>query len=97
MIAVMSLCRSLVEKSPAGPTQEKQGVTPLPIRELSLILKELKVITETIKSEQKSSLIINDWKYAAMVLDRLCLIAFTLFTVVATMALFGTAPHILVT
>ena len=79
-----------------GPATDKLGATPSPIRELSIILKELKVITESIKSEQKSSMIKNDWKFAAMVLDRLCLLAFTVFTVVATLALFGTAPHILV-
>ena len=65
-------------------------------RELAIILKELKFITESIKNDEKAAAVKNDWKFAAMVLDRLCLIAFTIFTVVATLALFGTAPHILV-
>ena len=42
-------------------------------------------------------LVVNDWKYAAIVLDRLCLMAFTLFTLIATVVLFSAAPHILVT
>ena len=40
---------------------------------------------------------VNDWKYAAIVLDRVCLLTFTLFTLIATVVLFSAAPHILVT
>ena len=37
----------------------------------------------------------HDWKFAAMVIDRMCLIVFTLFTVVATIAVLLSAPHVL--
>jgi len=66
-------------------------------RELSLILKELRVITDKIRDEEDTAAIENDWKFAAMVLDRLCLITFTLFTFVATIAVLLSAPHIIVT
>ena len=66
-------------------------------RELSLILKELRVITDKIHDEEDTAAIENDWKFAAMVLDRLCLITFTLFTFVATFAVLLSAPHIIVT
>lgn len=66
-------------------------------RELSLILKELRVITDKIRDEEDTAAIENDWKFAAMVLDRLCLITFTLFTFIATFAVLLTAPHIIVT
>lgn len=68
-----------------------------PHRELSLILKELRMITEKIRRDEEASDITNDWKFAAMVVDRLCLIIFTLFTVIATIAVLLSAPHIIVT
>ena len=66
-------------------------------RELSLILKELRVITDKIRDEEDTAAIENDWKFAAMVLDRMCLITFTLFTFIATIAVLLSAPHIIVT
>lgn len=68
-----------------------------PHRELSLILKELRTITDKIRRDEEASEITNDWKFAAMVVDRLCLIIFTLFTVIATIAVLMSAPHIIVT
>lgn len=68
-----------------------------PHRELTLILKELQTITAKIRRDDTASEITNDWKFAAMVVDRLCLIIFTLFTVIATIAVLLSAPHIIVT
>jgi len=65
-------------------------------RELSLILKEIRVITDKIRYDEESAVIENDWKFAAMVLDRLCLITFTLFTIIATAAVLAAAPHVIV-
>lgn len=65
-------------------------------RELGNILKELRLITEKIRRDEEASEITNDWKFAAMVVDRLCLIIFTLFTVIATIAVLLSAPHIIV-
>ena len=67
------------------------------LRELTMILKELRVITDIIKNDEDSASIENDWKFAAMVLDRLCLITFTLFTMMVTAALFINANHVIVT
>ena len=66
-------------------------------RELSLILKELRVITDKIRDDEDTAAIENDWKFAAMVLDRLCLLTFTAFTIIATVAVLLAAPHIIVT
>ena len=86
-------------------------------RELSLILKEIKVITDKIKDDDEAGNVENDWKFAAMVIDRLCLIgkrfnsfifnniiqkiffllsAYTFFTILATVAVLHTAPHVIV-
>ncbi|KYN32882.1 Neuronal acetylcholine receptor subunit alpha-7, partial [Trachymyrmex septentrionalis] len=65
--------------------------------ELVLILKEIKMITNQLKNEDENTKISNDWKFAAMVIDRMCLIIFTLFTIIATITVLLSAPHIIVT
>ena len=65
-------------------------------RELSLILKEIRLITDKIKEDEESSSVEGDWKFAAMVIDRLCLIVYTIFTILATVAVLWTAPHVIV-
>ena len=65
-------------------------------RELGAILKEIKVITDKIKDDEESSTIEGDWKFAAMVLDRMCLLFFTIFTAVATLSVLVAAPHVIV-
>ena len=54
-----------------GGEQEQESKANLSItRELSLILKEIKVITDKIRDDEESGAIENDWKFAAMVIDR---------------------------
>ncbi|XP_076750264.1 nicotinic acetylcholine receptor alpha7 subunit isoform X2 [Xylocopa sonorina] len=65
--------------------------------ELVMILKEIKIITDQLKSEEMNTKVTNDWKFAAMVIDRMCLIIFTLFTIIATITVLLSAPHIIVT
>ncbi|KAF7990066.1 hypothetical protein HCN44_009009 [Aphidius gifuensis] len=65
--------------------------------ELILILKEIKIITDQLKAADEDTKITNDWKFAAMVIDRMCLIIFTLFTIIATITVLFSAPHIIVT
>ena len=54
------------------------------------------MITDKIRDEEESGAIEGDWKFAAMVLDRLCLVFFSAFTFVATLAVLAVAPHIIV-
>lgn len=68
-----------------------------PHRELSLILKELRMITDKLRKDDEDEEITNDWKFAAMVVDRMCLYIFTFFTVAATIAVLMSAPHVIVT
>ncbi|XP_049539563.1 neuronal acetylcholine receptor subunit alpha-7-like [Anopheles darlingi] len=64
--------------------------------ELALILKELRYITDQLRKEDESGEVTREWKFAAMVVDRLCLIIFTLFTIIATLAVLFSAPHFIV-
>lgn len=68
-----------------------------PHRELSLILKELRIITDKLRKDEEDEESTNDWKFAAMVVDRMCLYIFTFFTVAATIAVLMSAPHVIVT
>lgn len=63
-------------------------------RELTAILREMRFITGRMRREDKTNDIIAEWKYAAMVVDRVCLIVFTLFTVLSTCICLFSAPHL---
>ena len=99
-----------VEKVPPGSPYPPSGALPANVahthigapcsgamanRELQCILKELKFITNRMKIRDEEIDIISDWKFAAMVIDRFCLITFTAFTVITTVAVLLSAPHIM--
>nr|XP_042909529.1 neuronal acetylcholine receptor subunit alpha-7-like [Parasteatoda tepidariorum] len=63
-------------------------------RELAAILRELRYISNRMRREDRVTDIIAEWKYAAMVVDRVCLIVFTLFTVLSTFICLFSAPHL---
>lgn len=65
-------------------------------RDLQLILKEIQFITSRMRRADEEAEIISDWKFAAIVIDRFCLIVFTLFTIIATIVVLMSAPHIIV-
>ena len=60
---------------------------------LSLILKELQFITKKIKTDEEEEDKSNDWKFAAMVIDRLGLVFFSMATFVSTAAILLTAKN----
>ena len=62
--------------------------------ELLAILNELRYITHKLKDDNEAGEEINDWKFAAMVIDRLCLVIFTLFITLATAGIFISVPNI---
>ncbi|KAF8764298.1 Acetylcholine receptor subunit alpha-type like protein [Argiope bruennichi] len=63
--------------------------------ELSAILRELKKITAKLRKDDQDAEVVSDWQYAAMVVDRICLINFTVFTVASTVLSLGSAPHLM--
>lgn len=78
-----------IEDSSALPSTGTQ-------RDLQHILRELQFITSRMKKADEEAEVISDWKFAAMVVDRFCLIIFTMFTIIATVAVLLSAPHIIV-
>nr|AWX65634.1 nicotinic acetylcholine receptor alpha 6 subunit [Laodelphax striatellus] len=79
-----------------GITLDDSGPCTLAQRELQLIVRELQFITNRMKKADEEAELISDWKFAAMVVDRFCLIVFTMFTIIATVAVLLSAPHIIV-
>ncbi|XP_058446829.1 neuronal acetylcholine receptor subunit alpha-7 isoform X2 [Malaya genurostris] len=65
-------------------------------KDLHNILKELQFITNRMRKADEEAELISDWKFAAMVVDRFCLFVFTLFTIIATVTVLLSAPHIIV-
>jgi nicotinic acetylcholine receptor len=53
-------------------------------------------MTNRLKLKDEEDEVVSDWKFAAMVIDRFCLITFTTFTIITTVAVLLSAPHIVV-
>lgn len=77
-------------------TVEEHSMSGCSHKDLHFILKELQFITGRMKKRDEEQDLISDWKFAAMVVDRFCLIVFTLFTIIATVTVLLSAPHIIV-
>jgi len=58
------------------------------------ILNEIRFITRRMKDGAQGSDETNDFKWAAMVIDRLCFWIFTAYLTIATMVIFFKAPHL---
>ncbi|XP_053679271.1 neuronal acetylcholine receptor subunit alpha-7 isoform X1 [Anopheles nili] len=76
--------------------EEQNASTGCTHKDLHHILKELQFITNRMKKADEEAELISDWKFAAMVVDRFCLFVFTLFTIIATVTVLLSAPHIIV-
>ena len=60
------------------------------------ILLEMRFITDRLRQEDATKELIGEWRYAATVLDRLCLILFTFFTILSLVVCLGSAPQLIV-
>ncbi|XP_055541311.1 CHRNA7-FAM7A fusion protein isoform X2 [Wyeomyia smithii] len=76
--------------------EEPHSISGCSHKDLHYILKELQFITNRMRKADEEAELISDWKFAAMVVDRFCLFVFTLFTIIATVTVLLSAPHIIV-
>ena len=65
-------------------------------KEVKQIVKILRFLTKRLKDQDEDDEVISDWKVAAMVIDRFCLLGLTLYTILTTVILFLSAPHVIV-
>jgi hypothetical protein len=61
--------------------------------EMRTIITELRFLTGHIRKEEEEDDISQDWKFSAMVIDRLCLILFTIMTVSFSYGTLFSAPN----
>ena len=71
------------------PKGQSSSVEP----ELARILDEVRYITKRFRDQDENESVCSEWKFAAAVIDRLCLVAFSLFTFLCTIGILMSAPN----
>ncbi|XP_008302876.1 neuronal acetylcholine receptor subunit alpha-7 [Stegastes partitus] len=61
--------------------------------ELAKILDEVRYIAKRFHNQDEDESVCNEWKFAAAVIDRLCLMAFSIFTILCTIGILMSAPN----
>lgn len=61
--------------------------------ELMQILEEVRYIARRFRLQDEEESVGNEWKFAAAVIDRLCLVAFSVFTIICTIGILMSAPN----
>lgn len=74
---------------PTGHSSSLGSLEP----ELNKILDEVRYIAKRFRDQDENEAVCNEWKFAASVIDRLCLMAFSLFTVLFTFGILMSAPN----
>ncbi len=62
-------------------------------QEVHHILAEVMYIAQRFRDQDESEAICSEWKFAAAVVDRLCLVAFSLFSIICTFTILMSAPN----
>ncbi|XP_035538311.1 neuronal acetylcholine receptor subunit alpha-7-like [Morone saxatilis] len=90
------LCGRLVARAgeeemllPTGHSSSVGNVEP----DLTKILEELRYIARRFRNQDEDESVCNEWKFAASVIDRLCLMAFSVFTILCTIGILMSAPN----
>lgn len=73
---------------PATHSSSGVGVEP----ELARILEEVRFIAKRYRNQEDEVAVCNEWRFAAAVIDRLCLVVFSLFIILCTVGIFLSAP-----
>ncbi len=79
---------------PHSSTESHSSETNLIYSELHAIVSQLTMITDHIYQQERLENESQDWKFVAMVIDRLCLFVFLFFTTIFTTLIFISASHL---
>lgn len=71
--------------------QKKALMDTIPV--ITNILEEVQFIAKHFRKQDEGEDICSEWKFAAAVIDRLCLVAFTLFAIICTCTILMSAPN----
>ncbi|XP_070211033.1 acetylcholine receptor subunit alpha-type acr-16-like [Littorina saxatilis] len=78
-----------------GKVEESHAAGSMNMRfDIVCILKEIRKITTKFRREEEENDVKNEWKFAAMVIDKACFIVCILFTFGSTFAIMFSAPHL---
>ncbi|XP_023811288.1 neuronal acetylcholine receptor subunit alpha-7 [Oryzias latipes] len=93
------LCARFIEEDflrVGGGTRRRQGGvlndSALEV-ELQQILEEVRFIGQRFRNQDQEKAACSEWKFAAAVIDRLCLVAFSVFTILCTIGILMSAPN----
>ncbi|XP_076873799.1 neuronal acetylcholine receptor subunit alpha-7 [Brachyhypopomus gauderio] len=81
-----------------GPPSGDSGVSSAAERresaqEIQRILAEVTYIAQRFRAQDEAEAVCGEWKFAAAVVDRLCLVTFSLFSIVCTFTILMSAPN----
>ncbi|KJH40863.1 hypothetical protein DICVIV_13174 [Dictyocaulus viviparus] len=90
---MMTSYESDLEQS--GALQEMNKCMQKACLELRSISGQIKIMRKRMEEDERDEQAENDWKFAAIVVDRLCLFIFTIFIVVSTCGIMFSSPHLI--
>ncbi|XP_041037663.1 neuronal acetylcholine receptor subunit alpha-7-like isoform X1 [Carcharodon carcharias] len=61
--------------------------------QLGRILEEVEYLANRLRSQDEEEGVCSDWRFAAAVLDRMCLMAFAVFNIICTISILMSAPN----
>lgn len=91
----MELNVSSPDPQPTNGTMKSSQTADVPSStsgELAKILDEVRFITKHFQKLNVDVAMCSDWKFAALVIDRLCLVAFSILTLLCTVGILILAP-----
>ncbi|XP_043099688.1 neuronal acetylcholine receptor subunit alpha-7 isoform X2 [Puntigrus tetrazona] len=78
-----------------SPNEEQREAVRMFVgeQEIHRILAEVMYIAQRFRDQDEAEAICSEWKFAAAVVDRLCLVAFSLFSIICTFTILMSAPN----
>uniref|UniRef100_A0A673FJ19 Neuronal acetylcholine receptor subunit alpha-7 n=1 Tax=Sinocyclocheilus rhinocerous TaxID=307959 RepID=A0A673FJ19_9TELE len=61
--------------------------------QLQAILEEVRFVADRFRGQDENDSVSEQWKFAAAVIDRLCLVAFSVFNIICTISILMAAPN----
>ncbi|XP_057211121.1 cholinergic receptor, nicotinic, alpha 11 isoform X2 [Triplophysa rosa] len=61
--------------------------------QLQAILEEVRYVADRFRGQDENESVADQWKFAAAVIDRLCLVGFSVFNIICTISILMSAPN----
>ncbi|XP_061107722.1 neuronal acetylcholine receptor subunit alpha-7-like [Conger conger] len=79
--------------SPGEERERQRALLAEQAPEIGRILEEVQYIAQRFRDQDHGEAVCSEWKFAAAVVDRLCLVAFSLFSIICTFTILMSAPN----